>query len=150
MAICCIEGEVTNTRLQYVVDLHRSDITKMLQDLCRDGYLISGNKGRWTTYHLNRDYKENEGSLNEGGLNEGSLNEGGLNEGSLRRISYDRLSELIMKFCQSEYKSALEIANQFGRTEKHIKERIITKMIQEGKLLKLHQDNHPGQKYKSK
>ena len=140
MAICCIEGEVTNTRLQYVVDLHRSDITKMLQDLCRDGYLISGNKGRWTTYHLNRDYKENEGSLNEGGLNEGSL----------RRISYDRLSELIMKFCQSEYKSALEIANQFGRTEKHIKERIITKMIQEGKLLKLHQDNHPGQKYKSK
>ena len=55
-----------------------------------------------------------------------------------------------MKFCQSEYKSALEIANQFGKTEKHIKERIITKMIQEGKLLKLHQDNHPGQKYKSK
>nr|DAO92469.1 MAG TPA: putative transcriptional regulator [Caudoviricetes sp.] len=155
LAICCIEGEVTNTRLQYVVDLHRSDITKMLQDLCRDGYLISGNKGRWTTYHLNRDYKENEGSLNEGSLNEGSLNEGSLNEGSLndgslRRISYDRLSELIMKFCQSEYKSALEIANQFGRTEKHIKERIITKMIQEGKLLKLHQDNHPGQKYKSK
>ena len=135
MAICCIEGEVTNTRLQYVVDLHRSDITKMLQDLCRDGYLISGNKGRWTTYHLNRDYKENEGSLNEG---------------SLKRTSYDLLSKLIMKFCKFEYKSALEIANQFGKTEKHIKERIIPKMIQEGKLLKLHQDNHPGQKYKSK
>ena len=130
MAICCIEGEVTNTRLQYVVDLHRSDITKMLQDLCRDGYLISGNKGRWTTYHLNRDYKENEGSL--------------------KRTSYDLLSKLIMKFCKSEYKSALEIANQFDKTEKHIKERIIPRMIQEGKLLKLHQDNHPGQKYKSK
>lgn len=107
----------------------------MLQDLCRDGYLISRNKGRWTTYHLNRDYKENEGSLNEG---------------SLKRISYDLLSELIMKFCKFEYKSALEIANLFGKTEKHIKERIIPKMIQEGKLLKLHQDNHPGQKYKSK
>ena len=140
MAICCIEGEVTNTRLQYVVDLHRSDITKMLQDLCRDGYLISGNKGRWTTYHLNRDYKENEGSLNEGSLNKGSL----------KRISYNLLSESIMKFCKSEYKSALEIANQFDKTEKHIKERIIPRMIQEGKLLKLHQDNHPGQKYKSK
>ena len=55
-----------------------------------------------------------------------------------------------MKFCKSEYKSALEIANQFDKTEKHIKERIIPRMIQEGKLLKLHQDNHPGQKYKSK
>ena len=107
----------------------------MLQDLCRDGYLISGNKGRWTTYHLNRDYKENEGSLNEG---------------SSKRISYNLLSESIMKFCKSEYKSALEIANQFDKTEKHIKERIIPRMIQEGKLLKLHQDNHPGQKYKSK
>ena len=88
--------------------------------------------------------------MNEGSLNEGSLNEGSLNEGSLKRISYDLLSELIMKFCKFEYKSALEIANQFGKTEKHIKERIIPKMIQEGKLLKLHQDNHPGQKYKSK
>ena len=55
-----------------------------------------------------------------------------------------------MKFCQFEYKSALEIAKKFNRTEKYIKERIISRMIREGKLLKLYQDNHPGQKYKSK
>ena len=85
-----------------------------------------------------------------GSLNEGSLNEGSSNEGSSKRISYDPLSKLIMKFCQFEYKSALEIAKKFNRTEKYIKERIISRMIREGKLLKLYQDNHPGQKYKSK
>ena len=53
LAICEIEGEVNNTRLQYALDLHKTDITSCLQDLCRRGYLESENKGRWTSYHLN-------------------------------------------------------------------------------------------------
>jgi ATP-dependent DNA helicase RecG len=56
LAICHIEGEITNNRLQYMIDKHRSDITKILQELCKDGYLLSENKSRWTTYHLNTDF----------------------------------------------------------------------------------------------
>jgi predicted HTH transcriptional regulator len=53
LAICEIEGEISNNRLQYALDLHKTDITKLLQDLCKEEYLISENKGRWTSYHLN-------------------------------------------------------------------------------------------------
>ena len=51
-----IEGEITNNRLQYMIDKHRTDITKILQELCKKGYLLSENKSRWTTYHLNTDF----------------------------------------------------------------------------------------------
>ena len=53
LAICEIEGEISNNRLQYALDLHKTDITKLLQDLCKEEYLISENKGRWTSYRLN-------------------------------------------------------------------------------------------------
>ena len=56
LATCHIEGEVTNSRLQYMIDQHRTEITKILQELCKRGYLLSESKGRWTTYHLNSNY----------------------------------------------------------------------------------------------
>ncbi|MEI8271567.1 MAG: RNA-binding domain-containing protein [Paludibacter sp.] len=59
LAICDIEGEVNNNRLQDSIDKHRSDITKILQELCKEGFLISENKSRWTTYHLNTNFANN-------------------------------------------------------------------------------------------
>ena len=56
LATCHIEGEVTNSRLQYMIDQHRTEITKILQELCKRGYLLSESKGRWTTYHLNSNF----------------------------------------------------------------------------------------------
>jgi len=57
LSTCHIEGDITNSRLQFMINLHRVDITRTLQELCKQGYLISDSKGRWTVYHLNRDYK---------------------------------------------------------------------------------------------
>lgn len=57
LAICDIEGEVNNNRLQDSIDKHRTDITKILQELCKEGFLISENKSRWTTYHLNTNFE---------------------------------------------------------------------------------------------
>lgn len=57
LAVCHIEGDITNIRLQYLVERHKTDITKMLQNLCKNGYLLSESKSRWTTYHLN--YEDN-------------------------------------------------------------------------------------------
>jgi hypothetical protein len=59
LATCHIEGEITNSRLQYLIDLHRTDITAILQDLSKKGYLVSEYKGRWTTYHLNEHFTRN-------------------------------------------------------------------------------------------
>ena len=61
LSTCAIEGEISNYRLQYLLDIHRTDITALLQQLCKQGFLVSENKGRWTTYHLNYNYiKESE------------------------------------------------------------------------------------------
>ncbi len=67
LAICQIEGEVNNNRLQDSINKHRTDITKILQELCKEGFLLSENKSRWTTYHLNTDYEndvEKESNIN--------------------------------------------------------------------------------------
>jgi ATP-dependent DNA helicase RecG len=58
LATCRIEGEISNSRLQFMINKHRTDITKILQELCKNGYLIADNKGRWTTYHLNTDFSK--------------------------------------------------------------------------------------------
>ncbi len=74
LAVCHIEGEVSNFKLQYNIDRHKSDITKMLQELCKNNYLISENKGRWTTYRLNPNFSKNMDSPSSISLNVDSSN----------------------------------------------------------------------------
>ena len=152
LATCQIEGDVSNQRLQYLIDRHKTDITKLLQELCREKFLTSENKGRWTTYHLNKAYLLKQGSSNEGSSNEGSSNEGSSNEGrsiNKKRLTNQELTTLIKDVCADDYKSLEEISRESKRTVKHLSERIIPKMIENGNLIKLHPDNHPNQKYKS-
>ncbi len=46
------EGPITNARLQDVLAMHRVDLTKVLQNLVRLGFLEREGFGRWTTYQL--------------------------------------------------------------------------------------------------
>ncbi|MDI9871294.1 RNA-binding domain-containing protein [Flectobacillus roseus] len=62
LATCDIEGEITNTRLQFMLNMHKTDITRVLQELCKSGYLISENKRRWTTYRLNNTFVDEDKS----------------------------------------------------------------------------------------
>jgi len=43
---------VTNERLQFVLDIHRADITKMLSEMCANKLLESSGHGRGTRYHV--------------------------------------------------------------------------------------------------
>ena len=53
-----LEGSVSNQRLQQMLDLHPTDIGKVLAGLVDKGMLISDWKGRWTTYTVNAEYKK--------------------------------------------------------------------------------------------
>ncbi len=46
------DDEVSNTSLQPLIDLHPSDISKLLRELCKRGFLASNGFGKGTTYHL--------------------------------------------------------------------------------------------------
>lgn len=48
--------DVTNEKLQYTIDAHSSDISKMLRLLCKNDYLIAFGIGRGTYYKLNEAY----------------------------------------------------------------------------------------------
>ena len=52
-----LEHEVSNNRLQTILDLHSTDIGKLLYNLVQRGMLISDSKGRWTTYTINSAYR---------------------------------------------------------------------------------------------
>ena len=52
LATALQEGEVTNDRLKTVTGLHRTDLTVLLRDLTRHGFLFPSGRGRGTHYHL--------------------------------------------------------------------------------------------------
>jgi ATP-dependent DNA helicase RecG len=58
LLLCANEGKISNYRLQYLLHLRRTNITAMLQQLCKQGFLVSKNKGRWTTYLLNYAFQK--------------------------------------------------------------------------------------------
>lgn len=59
LAFALTEGLVSNERLRYSLNIHKSNITKMLKELCIDGYLVADGIGRGTTYHLNTERELN-------------------------------------------------------------------------------------------
>jgi len=51
--------DITNEKLQYTIEAHRSDISKLLRSLCKNGYLVAYGIGRGTHYKLNKTYSYN-------------------------------------------------------------------------------------------
>lgn len=54
-----LENEVTNSRMQSILNLHGTEIGRLLSELVDNGMLIANPNGRWTTYQLNPDYEQN-------------------------------------------------------------------------------------------
>ena len=77
LALAYSEEEITNERLQHTLDIHRTDITKMLSKLCSMKLLESSGHGRGTKYHI---YGVNAGlPMRNAGLPKGNV---GLPEGN--------------------------------------------------------------------
>ena len=51
-----LEGEVTNARIQSILELHSTEIGRILSGLVEDEMLSADKKGRWTSYQLNEEY----------------------------------------------------------------------------------------------
>jgi predicted HTH transcriptional regulator len=132
LSFCQIEGKTTNNRLQNNLQRHKVDITQILQYLCKKGYLISENSGRWTTYHLNENF---------------NVDTSNVDTSNTKNPLFDK----ILVFCREEFKTIKEISTYTYRTEKHLKNRIINKLVKDGKLIRKYSElpNHPEQSYKS-
>ena len=54
LAFVLTEDVVSNERLRFSLNMHKHDISKMLKDLCAEGFLVSDGIGRGSTYQLNK------------------------------------------------------------------------------------------------
>ena len=52
-----LENMVTNSRLQSMLELHSTEIGRILSNMVEQGLLVANKKGRWTSYRLNEAYE---------------------------------------------------------------------------------------------
>ena len=139
LAFAVTEGVVSNERLRYTLNMHRSDISKMLKELCTEGYLVSNGRGRGTTYQLNTEEKPTSSEENLTSSEE---------IGKRKNCRKEELFDMIME-CASDWISLGDIARKIGRNPQYLKSSVINMMVREGLLLrKFPIPNHPAQKYK--
>ena len=178
LTLALTEKHISNERLRYILRIHKSDITTLLQQLCKKGLLVSDGYGRGTKYSLppcstvpisqdNLESDAKEGSLGakEGslGAKEGSL---GAKEGSLDTrtvplsdtsksfLSKKRLNKKQMEYviCEitAQWRTPQEISDIIGKEIKYLKDKIIPTLIANGILVREFPNipNHPNQRYR--
>lgn len=117
--------------------------------------------GWGTKYHLNMDFGKNIVDSFERKVGSSADNVGGSmgkvgsfanNVGGNRRgwMTREQLEQQILKCC-SEYCSIEEIALSVNLSADYLKNKILSKMVQSGMLVRQHPDNltHPLQKFKA-
>jgi len=110
-----VEKQLTNTRLQPLLETHSLEIAKALSSLVDNNYLIRNNNGRWTTYEINMDFEK--------GASQGASQ--GSSQGSSWGSSWDQAKRILF-YCQDpqalvsilEY---MEYGSRVKFTSKHIK-----------------------------
>ena len=154
LALAYSEEEITNERLQCVLDMHRVDITQMLSKMCSMQLLESSGYGRGTKYHI---YGLNIGLQNTNiGLESANIGLQSTNIGlentniglKKKRYSKEEMRELIIDYCQ-EWRTAEEIAIAVDKTTAYIRDIVLPKLSD---VLEKRYDvpHHPKQKYRAK
>ena len=169
LAIAKEEGMVSNRRLQDVSTEHRVEIGRMLQRLVEDGFLVSDNKRRWTTYRLIGEElgsSQQQASLFELGTRGDSEHKGGDSEhkatpgpadlaeqaaavATRRRAPSDLLRSTILALCRSRFLSAEDLGRLLQRHPNGLRQRFLTPMVGRGELRLRHpgSSNRPDQAY---
>ena len=161
LAMAYSEEEITNERLQYALDIHRADITKMLSDMCAAHLLEASGHGRGTKYHVYgvklASYTGNLASSAENlATSKENLaspaenlatSEKNLASSKKKRFSKLEIEKLILDFC-TEWRTIEDIATFLDRDKNYIRNEVLPHLAD--KLVKMYENvpNHPRQKYR--
>lgn len=140
-----VEKQVTNARLQPLLETHSLEIAKALSALVDNKYLIRNTNGRWTTYEINMDFVK---GASQGASWGASWDQAGIKLGSSQGSSWDQARSILF-YCQ-EPKPLVSILEhmQFGSRVKFMKKHI--KPLLDRDFLSLtipDKPNSPLQKY---
>ena len=176
LALALTEENVTNERLRYVLRLHKSDITSLLQNMCRQGLLLSDGYGRGTKYRLANTLSSNNvvsniANVDSLGSNVDSL---GSNVDSLDNDTDTTLGECIISIdaerllkkkrlrpaemetliyeITSEWRTIQELTRILGKDKSYLRNHVLPMLISKGILEREYTSipNHPNQRYRRK
>ncbi len=177
LSMALTEDLINNERLRDALALHPTDITHLLQRLCKEEFLVSSGHGRGTVYTLKVATSDGKDATSNGSWvvnpsgswvvnptgsrvvsperTKDATSDGkdatsdGKDATSISlRMSKEELKSEIISYC-SEWRTAAEIASYLGKTKSYIRNRVLPKMS-DVLQMRFSKENHPGQKYKVK
>ena len=148
MATAFSEGIIANNTVQLLLDKNPLEAGKLLYALVAKDMLLSTNKGRWTTYVINKKYTqgvENSRSKTQGVKRQGVKRQGVEKSRSNKK---EKIIERIIAFCQEPH-TLQEIAQELGFSDRYkMKRKYINPLL--GDVLQMtsvESKNAPTQKY---
>ena len=148
MATAFSEGIIANNTVQLLLDKNPLEAGKLLYALVAKDMLLSTNKGRWTTYVINKKYTqgvENSRSKTQGVKRQGVKRQG---VEKARSNKKEKIIERIIAFCQEPH-TLQEIAQELGFSDRYwMKKNHIDPLL--GDVLQMtsvESKNAPTQKY---
>ena len=177
LSMVLTEDVINNERLQDVLALHPTDITHLLQHLCKNNFLLSSGRGRGTVYSIKgATLQAKDATLQAKGATlqakdatlqakdatlqakdatlqakDATLQDKKTNcEYHLpARMTRKYLEKTILEFC-TEWRSVEEIALYVQRSKQYIRGEVLPNMEQMLDRKFPLKEKHPGQKYKVK
>ena len=158
LATAFSEGIIANNTVQLLLDKNPLEAGKLLYALVAKDMLLSTNKGRWTTYAINKEYTqgvENSRSKTQGVKRQGVKRQGVKRQGvkrqgveKARSNKKEKIIERIIAFCQEPH-TLQEIAQELGFSDRYkMKRKYINPLL--GDVLQMtsvESKNAPTQKY---
>ena len=158
MATAFSEEIIANNTVQLLLDKNPLEAGKLLYALVAKDMLLSTNKGRWTTYAINKEYTqgvENSRSKTQGVKRQGVKRQGVKRQGvkrqgveKARSNKKEKIIERIIAFCQEPH-TLQEIAQELGFSDRYkMKRKYINPLL--GDVLQMtsvESKNAPTQKY---
>ena len=148
LATAFSEGIIGNNTVQLLLDKNPLEAGKLLYALVAKDMLLSTNKGRWTTYAINKDYTqgvEYSRSKTQGVKTQGVKTQG---VEKARSNKKEKIIERIIAFCQEPH-TLQEIAQELGFSDRYwMKKNHIDPLL--GDVLQMtsvESKNAPTQKY---
>ncbi len=167
LATAYLEGEVSNVRLQELLTDHPVEITRLLQGLCEQGYLLSDNRRRWTKYrlaqagdssHLPQESLHLEGDSSYSGRDssykaedEKALMSIAASIASKVRAPAQEVRKVIIELCKGRFLTVESLSSLLNRNPAGIRNQYLTPMVREGVLRLRYPEtpNRPDQAYTS-
>ena len=175
LALAYSEEEITNERLQYALNMHRADITKMLSKMCSQQLLVSSGRGRGTRYHVygmdvnsvekvatsnqkvatsnqkvaTSDQKVATSDQKVATSDQKVATSDQKVATSKKHFSREMLRKIIVEYC-AEWRTLDDISAFIGRDRKYLRNKILPQMTDVIEKMYENIPNHPRQKYRVK